>query len=145
MALSFRNLTVAPEDPVSDWGVEGILAAIDRGGLDDWAKVAAAVEAAPLGPVAGQLEEALEIAESVGAAALRGRVLDDARSTAEERSVRRLQELAREADLSQQGLAERIGTSRSRLSSYLSGAVAPSAVVVERLEAVVRRRQSELA
>jgi DNA-binding transcriptional regulator YiaG len=145
VALTFRNLTVTPEDRVSDWGVEGILAAIDRGGLDDWAKVAVAVEAAPHGPVAGQLEEALEIAESVGAAALLRRVLDDARSTAEERSVRRLQELAREADLSQQRLAERIGTSRSRLSSYLSGAVAPSAVVVERLEAVVRRRQSELA
>ena len=145
MALRFRNLDVTPDDPVSEWGVEGILTAIDRGGLDDWAKVGVAVTAAPHGPVAEQLEEALGIAESVGASALLRRVLDEARMTAEERSILRLKELAREADLSQQQLAERIGTSRSRLSSYLNGAVTPSAVVVERLEAVVRRRQSELA
>ncbi|MBT2516990.1 helix-turn-helix transcriptional regulator [Streptomyces sp. ISL-90] len=144
MTLRFRNLDVTPDDPVSEWGVEGILAAIDRGGLDDWAKVGVAIEAAPHGPIAEQLEEALAISESVGAAALLRRVLDDARMTAEERSIRRLKELAREADLSQQELAERIGTSRPRLTSYLSGAVVPSAVVVERLEAVVRRRQSEL-
>ncbi|MBT2497935.1 helix-turn-helix domain-containing protein [Agromyces sp. ISL-38] len=145
MALRFRNLNVSPDDPVTEWGVEGILAAIDRGGLDDWSKVGVAVEVAPYGPVAADLEEALAIAESGGAAALLRRVLDDARASAEERTVRRLRELARAADLPQQRLAERIGTSRSRLSSYLSGAVTPSAVVITRLEEVARSRQSELA
>lgn len=29
MALFFRNLDVTPDDPVEQWGVEGVLAAID--------------------------------------------------------------------------------------------------------------------
>lgn len=34
--LKFRNLGVTPDDPVEQWGVEGILAAIDRGSLRYW-------------------------------------------------------------------------------------------------------------
>jgi hypothetical protein len=29
--LQFRNINATPDDPVEKWGVEGILAAIDRG------------------------------------------------------------------------------------------------------------------
>ncbi|GAA4377203.1 helix-turn-helix domain-containing protein [Agromyces bauzanensis] len=142
--MRFRNLTVTPDDPVDAWGVEGILAAIDRGGASDWAKVARAVEAAPYGPVAADLDEALEVAESAGAAALLRSVLEVARATPEERTVRRLRSLARATDLSQRELAERLGTSRSRLNSYLNGAVTPSAAVVTRLEDIVRKRRAEI-
>ncbi|MFD4422412.1 helix-turn-helix domain-containing protein [Agromyces sp. NPDC058484] len=144
MALRFRNLTVTPDDSVDRWGVEGILAAIDRGGASNWAKVAHAVEAAPHGPVAADLEEALSIAESVGVTALLRAVLDDARATPEQRTVRRLRRLARATDLSQQQLAERLGTSRSRLNSYLNGAVTPSAAVLMRLEDIARKRRAEI-
>lgn len=144
MTLRFRNLEVTPDDPVDRWGVEGILAAIDRGGADDWREVIVAIEAAPYGPVAADLEEALELAESRGAAALLRGALERARQTPEERVTDRLRRLAFETDLSQGDLAARIGTSRTRLNSYLTGAVMPSAALVERVAEVVRTRRSEL-
>lgn len=145
MALTFRNLTVTPDAPVSDWGVEGILTSIDRGESRDWARIITAITVAPHGMVAAQLEEALDIAESSGVSALLRRALDHARSRPEERSVRRIRELYLGADLTQEQLAARIGTSRTRLNSYLTGRVAPSAVVLQRIEDVSRSRQDELA
>ena len=38
---------VTPDDPVEDWGFEGILQAIDRGYARDWAKLVIAVHANP--------------------------------------------------------------------------------------------------
>jgi hypothetical protein len=37
--LKFRNLDVSPSDPVEKWGVEEILCAFERGGVEDWRKV----------------------------------------------------------------------------------------------------------
>lgn len=62
--LKFRNVEVTPDDPVEEWGTEGILAAIDRGGLEDWQKIRHALKAHPHGAVAACVEEALGLAES---------------------------------------------------------------------------------
>ncbi|WP_430647412.1 helix-turn-helix domain-containing protein [Agromyces sp. GXS1127] len=144
MALRFRNLEVTPEDSVDRWGAEGMLAAIDRGGADDWRKIILAIQVAPYGPVAADLEEALELAESRGSAQLLRSALERARQTPEQRVIERLRMLAFETDLGQGDLAARIGTSRTRLNSYLSGAVMPSAALVERIAEVGRIRRSEL-
>ena len=80
MTLRFRNLEVSPDDPVERWGPEGILAAIDRGGLAEWRRITRAVEADPQGPVAADLEEALESAEDAGAARVLRLALDRALS-----------------------------------------------------------------
>jgi hypothetical protein len=37
--LKFRNLNVTPDDPVEEWGVEGILCSFERGSVKDWRKV----------------------------------------------------------------------------------------------------------
>jgi len=37
--LKFRNINVKPNDPVENWGVEGILCAFERGNVDDWRKI----------------------------------------------------------------------------------------------------------
>lgn len=37
--LKFRNINASPNDPVEKWGVEGILCAFERGGVDDWRKI----------------------------------------------------------------------------------------------------------
>lgn len=66
MALQFRNLAVTPNDPVSQWGVEGLLTAIDRGSLKDWRRIAAAVDADPFGPVSVHLADALDLATDAG-------------------------------------------------------------------------------
>lgn len=74
--LKFRNLNVTPDDPVEQWGVEGVLTAIDRGSLRHWKRILAAVEADPHGPVAMDLAQALELAEDAGVTAYLRRGLE---------------------------------------------------------------------
>ena len=73
--LKFRNLTVTPDDPVEQWGVEGIVTAIDRGSLRHWKRIIATVTADPHGEVAKDLTQAVELAEDAGVAALMRRLL----------------------------------------------------------------------
>ncbi|GAC81280.1 hypothetical protein SAMN04488550_1432 [Gordonia malaquae] len=77
--LQFRNLVVTPDDPVDQWGVEGVLAALDRGTLKNWRKIAAAVRSDPHGRTAEDLDVALRLAEDRGAVAIMTRVLARAR------------------------------------------------------------------
>ncbi|WP_431306159.1 helix-turn-helix domain-containing protein [Mycobacterium hubeiense] len=143
--LQFRNINASPDDPVECWGVEGILAAIDRGSLPHWRRIAAAVRQDPWGPVATDLEEALDLAEDVGVvAALRrslARVRSDAEASARAEVRRRLQELVDSSGLTAAEFARRLGTSASRMSTYLSGKVVPSAALLVRAEAVAGSTQ----
>ncbi|MDR2109433.1 MAG: hypothetical protein LBP28_08275 [Coriobacteriales bacterium] len=41
--LEFRNITATPDDPVAQWGVEGILTCLERGHLKQWRKLARAL------------------------------------------------------------------------------------------------------
>ncbi|WP_217428638.1 helix-turn-helix domain-containing protein [Microlunatus speluncae] len=131
---AFRNLEVHPDDPVEHWGVEGILAAIDRGGMHLWRRIADAVAADPQGEVAADLEQALTGAESRSSAAVLRLVLDAARETSEQRVARRVREAVGSTTLSQAEFAGRLGTSASRLSTYATGRVVPSAVMLDRIE-----------
>ena len=47
--LKFRNITASPEDPVQTWPFEGVLAAVERGTLPDWRRLARAIRADPWG------------------------------------------------------------------------------------------------
>ena len=142
-AAAFRNIDVAPEDPVEEWGVEGILAAIDRGGLTLWQRIADAVCAAPDGEVAADLEQALSGAESASSAAVLQLVLDAARETSEQRVARRVREAVGSSGVTQAEFARRLGTSASRLSTYATGSVVPSAVMLDRIEHLADRLLAE--
>jgi hypothetical protein len=41
-APKFRNIAASPSDPVETWPFEGILAAVERGTLPDWRRLATA-------------------------------------------------------------------------------------------------------
>ncbi len=142
-ALRFRNVNTTPDDPVEKWGVEGILAAIDRGSLPHWRRIAAAVRADPWGSVGADLELALELAEDVGVAATLRRILgharDDVDAAARAEVRRRLQDLVEQSGLTAAQFAQRVGTSASRMSTYLSGKVVPSAALLVRCEAASKR------
>ena len=69
-ALQFRNIEASPEDPVETWPFEGILAAVERGTLPDWRRLAEANDADPWGPVAQQVLEALSLSRPYGTAEL---------------------------------------------------------------------------
>jgi predicted XRE-type DNA-binding protein len=141
-ALKFRNLVVSPDDPVETWPFEGILAAVERGTLPDWRRLADVIRADPWGPVARQVLEAVQLSRPYGTAELLGGVVGRARELALDSErvevASEVKRLLSDSGLSQQGFADRIGTSRPRLSTYLSGKVLPSAALMVRMRRVAR-------
>ncbi len=141
-ALKFRNLTASPDDPVETWPFEGIVAAVERGTLPDWRRLANVIQADPWGPVAQQVLEAIHLSHPYGTAELLEGVIDRARQMAigSERGevASEVRRLVGGSSLSQQDFADRIGTSRSRLSTYMSGKVVPSAALMVRMRRVAR-------
>jgi DNA-binding transcriptional regulator YiaG len=139
-ALSFRNITASPDDPVETWPFEGVLAAVERGTLPDWRRLARAIQADPWGPVARQVAEALRLAHPYGTTELLLAVIDRARRQAVDSEryevAAEVSSLVSSSGLSRQDFAERIGTSRTRLSTYMSGKVVPSAALVVRMRRV---------
>lgn len=93
--------------------------------------------------LATQLLQALELAEDRGVRASLRRVVAGAREQVEQSARdevrRRLTELVNESGLTAAEFAARLGTSPSRLSTYLSGKVVPSAALVVRAERVSPR------
>jgi DNA-binding transcriptional regulator YiaG len=143
-ALKFRNVNSSPEDPVEIWPFEGVLAAVERGTLPDWRRLAAAIKADPWGPVAQQVIEAISLSRPYGTTELLQSVVSRARVQAadSERAevASEIRKLVDDSGLSRQDFADRIGTSRSRLSTYISGKVVPSASLVVRIRRVARSR-----
>lgn len=138
--LRFRHLVVSPDDPVERWGVEGIATAIDRGSLQHWRRIAAVVRRDPHGSVTADLVEALEIAESPGVTATLRRVLDRVCGGDGHDVAQGVRAAIRRSDLTAGDFATAVGTSASRLSTYATGAVTPSAALLQRIEREARRR-----
>jgi DNA-binding transcriptional regulator YiaG len=138
--LRFRNVDAAPTDPVETWPFEGVLTAVERGTLVDWRRLLDSVRRDPWGPVARQLEQALVVAQPYGTTALLERAIRRAREqavNAERVEVARRVRAALEASgLDRAAFAEHLGTSTSRLSTYLTGRVAPSSTLLVRMERV---------
>lgn len=142
-ALRFRNINADPADPVSTWPTEGFITALERGGIDEWARIAVAVKRDPWGPVARRLEDALKVTYPYGVGVLMEYELASARREAEDAErqevARRLGEWLRRTGMSRSDFAEAIGTSTSRLSTYLAGKVAPSSTLMVRMERVANQ------
>jgi DNA-binding transcriptional regulator YiaG len=141
-ALKFRNITASPDDPVESWPFEGILAAIERGTLPDWRRLAQAIAADPWGPVAQQVLEAIQMSRPYGTTELLAGVVARARKLAadaeRDQVSAEVRELVARSGLSRQDFADRMGTSRPRLSTYMTGKVVPSAALMVRMRRVER-------
>ena len=129
--------------------LEGLLAAIERGGMRLWDRIAAEVRRHPYGSVARLLEsEVIDAVSHEGERELFRRILVRARrdfdEDAKKEAAKRLKSLLARSGLSQRDFAAQLGTSPSRLSTYLSGKVTPGAdllVKAERIgDAAARRR-----
>jgi len=146
-ALKFRNIDASPDDPVEIWPFEGILAAVERGTLPDWRRLVSAVNADPWGPVAQQVLAAVRLARPYGTAELLEGAVARARALAADSErdevAAEIGELVTDSGLSKQDFAERIGTSRTRLSTYLSGKVMPSAALMVRMRRVARHAREQ--
>jgi DNA-binding transcriptional regulator YiaG len=147
MPLAFRNLTITPDAPVSEWPTEAVQAALERGDLADWHRIVAAVQADPWGRTARQLEEVLSHSRPYGITEAMQTVLSRVRQRAEESEraavAAEIREAVERSGLSQAEFASRIGTSASRLSTYASGKVTPSATLMLRIRRVAERRSRD--
>jgi DNA-binding transcriptional regulator YiaG len=139
-ALKFRNVDASPDDPVETWPFEGILAAVERGTLPDWDRLATAIRADPWGPVAQQVLEAVRLSHPYGTTELLEAIVARARQLAinseRDNVASEVRDLVGRSGLSKQDFADRLGTSRSRLSTYMSGKVVPSATLMVRMRRV---------
>ena len=141
--LTFRNVSASPDDPVEQWPQEAIQAALERGSLSHWRRLARAIHADPWGPVARRVEEVLTYSRPYGVAKAMERIVARAREAAEasERQAVAVEvvRLIDESGLSRAEFASRIGTSASRLSTYATGKVTPSAGLLLRMRRVASR------
>ncbi|TQK71232.1 MULTISPECIES: helix-turn-helix domain-containing protein [unclassified Nocardioides] len=147
-ALLFQDLDVqvAPEDRVTVRAARADLVAFGRGG-----SVAAGrrglgmLAASPWGPAAEELVEEADDADLEVVATLLGWC----RSWRTDRDRvlvgRQVQRLVAVSGVSQRRFAARIGTSPSRLSSYVGGSVTPSATMLLRIQRSARAFQAELS
>jgi DNA-binding transcriptional regulator YiaG len=139
--LAFRNVEASPEDPASEWPLEAVQTALERGGLSHWRRLANAIQAQPWGPVARRVEEVLTYSRPYGVAPLMERVIvaeRKATEAAERKAVAaEVDRLVRASGLSRAEFASRIGTSASRLSTYVTGKVTPSAALLVRMRRAI--------
>jgi DNA-binding transcriptional regulator YiaG len=145
-ALKFRNITASVDDSVETWPFEGILAAVERGTLPDWRRLATVIRADPWGPVAQQVLEAVELSRPYGTSQLLTSVIDSARQEAadaeREQVAGEIRDLVARSGLPRQDFALRLGTSRPRLSTYMSGKVTPSAALMLRIRRIAAHAQA---
>ncbi len=143
MSLLFRSVDVPAGAPLSQWPYEAIVTVIERGTVGDWVQITAEIDRDPWGEVARQVEEFLSYERPWGVAPLLERAIVRARREAEEREraavITNVRDLIARSGLSMDDFARRIGTSRTRLSTYRSGRVTPSATLVERMRQLADR------
>ena len=138
MTVSFRNVDAAPSDPVATWPYEGLVTMIERGLIADWESLIAELRRSPWGPTARRVESYLGYAEPSATARLFTLILERARADAEadERAevAARVRAAIATSGMTAAAFADAIGTSPSRLSTYASGRVVPSAALLLRME-----------
>jgi DNA-binding transcriptional regulator YiaG len=140
MPPAFRNVDVDPADPVTEWPTEAVQAALERSDLDHWSRLAAEIGRSPWGRTARQVEEVLSHSRPYGVAELMETVIARARARVErnerEAVAAEVRQAIAESGLTRAEFASRIGTSTSRLSTYTTGNVTPSASLMVRIRRV---------
>lgn len=138
MALRFRNVDASPDDDVATWPYEALVAAIDRGLVADWQPVFAEIRRSPWGAVARRIERYLAYREPDGVSALFSLAIERARAEVERADkaevAERVGAAVERSGLTNAQFAALVGTSASRLSTYRSGRVTPSAAMLVRIE-----------
>ncbi len=140
MPVAFRNVDASPTDDVRTWPYEALVTVIDRGLVSDWKPIFAEVRRSPWGNVARRVEKYLSYREPDGVSTLFTLAIEHARIEAENADRAEVASRVRDAvvgsGLTNGEFARLVGTSASRLSTYLSGKVTPSAAMLVRIERV---------
>ncbi len=120
---------------------------IERGSITDWARLAEEFDHDPWGEVARQVEDYLAYEQPYGVAPLLRRAIAHARARAEaaerQQVAAQVRLLLEKSGLMPAQFARRIGTSRSRLSTYRSGTVTPLVALLVRMGKVAEAAGDE--
>lgn len=138
MTVRFRNVDASPHDDVRTWPYEALVSTVDRGLVADWQPVFAEIRRSPWGAVARRVERYLAYREPDGVGTLFSLAIEHARTEAD-RAARaevaaRIRNAVERSGLTRAQFAELVGTSPSRLSTYVNGQVTPSAAMLVRIE-----------
>jgi hypothetical protein len=140
MALAFRNVNASPTDPVAAWPYEALVTCLERGLVPDWRPVFDQIRAHPWGSTARRVERICVTTQDRAVANLFRLAVDRAREDAQQVERTEVAERVRAAILASgrtaAEFAAEVGTSASRLSTYASGRVMPSAAMLLRVERV---------
>ena len=134
--LNFRNVDVSPSDPVEVWPYEALVIAMERGYLADWSRIAHSSKLAPWGKTARAVEAYAEYGEH-DIAALLTETIRIARisacAAAADAVAGQVRSAVARSGLTAGEFALEVGTSGSRMSTYMAGKVAPSAPLLQRI------------
>ena len=138
MPVEFRNVDASPDDEVRTWPYEALVTTIDRGLVGDWQPIFAELRRSPWGRVARRVEHYLSYREPDGVGTLFALAIERAREDSEQADraevAARVQDAVTRSGLNNREFALLVGTSGSRLSTYLNGKVTPSAAMFVRIE-----------
>ena len=138
MTVAFRNVDASPTDDVRTWPYEALVAVIDRGLVPDWQPIFAELRRSPWGRVARRVDHYLSYRGPGPAGTLFALAVEHARAQADRLDRAEAAALVRKAvdrsGLTKAEFARLVGTSASRLSTYLNGKVTPSAAMLIRIE-----------
>jgi len=147
MALAFRNLTITPDAPVSEWPTKAVQAAlneaISRTGSGSLPKS---------GPIPGAGPHGKSKRCSVTHAHMASprpwmrpclAPVNEPKQASVRRSPSEIREAVKRSGLSRAEFASQVGTSASRLSTYVSGKVTPSATLMLRIRRVADRQSHD--
>ena len=130
-----------PRDPVESWPYEALVTALERGLIHDWARINRAFMKDPWGPVARDVEAYLSYADAeAGVSVLMSELIARARLASEaadrQAVADEVREMLRRSGMSRAAFAAAIGSSGSRLSTYVNAKVTPSAALMLRMRRV---------
>ena len=136
--LRFRNVDADPSDDVRTWPYEALVTVIDRGLVPDWRPVFAEIRRSPWGAVARRVGRYLEYRDPDGVSTLFALAIERARQDADRADradvAARVRAAVQRSGTTKAQFAASVGTSASRLSTYLNGKVVPSAAMLVRIE-----------
>ena len=134
----FSRVYGSTADPVSTWPYEGLVEVLEQGGVNSWLPIVDEIESAPWGPVARRLEKYLAYSQDQVVVRVFAGLIKKYWTDTEQRERDLVAERVRAAidgsHLPAREFADRIGTSASRLSTYATGKVIPSAAMLMRIE-----------
>ncbi|MDP4714873.1 MAG: helix-turn-helix domain-containing protein [Candidatus Nanopelagicales bacterium] len=136
-AVAFRNVVATPSDPVDSWPFEALVETLERGLVPDWQPVLADIRRHPWGRVARRVGRWAAMLEGDPAARLFTLAIERARQRREtderDEVAHEIRDAIAGSGMTAAEFAASVGTSASRLSTYATGRVVPSATMLVRI------------